>query len=107
MNFKNLLKKISKELTFSNLDKVLNTINTSFTKFSSGMNQINKGVDNFLEALSDDYKKSDRQKKSRAVKDGENIKILFGNSTTKIWSDSNSSNDVKIWSDKKSKEKLF
>lgn len=91
MNFKKFL---LDNFTFENLDKCLNSIDKAFTTFSKGVDQFNKGVDNFLEALSDDYKKSDRQKKSRAVKDRENIKTLFGNSTTKIWSDEKSKKNL-------------
>jgi len=98
MNFKNLLKKISNELNFSNLDKVLNTINTSFAKFSNIMNQLDKGVNDFTRELKFDLAQDQNNLKREKI----NSKHL-----KKLWGDSNSSNDVKIWSDKKSKEKLF
>jgi len=92
MNFKKLLKKFN----LKNLDKALNKMEKIFTAFSNGLNSFNKGMDDMMDQLSSDFKKSDRRKKSRAIKDRENLDKIFG-----------SKSNVKIWSDKKSKESLF
>jgi len=102
----NIKKFLLDNLTFQNVNKVLNSIEKAFTAFSKGMNQFSKGMDDMMDQLSSEYKQSDRRRKSRAIKDRESLDKIFSNkSNVKIWGDSNSSN-VKIWSDK-SKNNLF
>jgi len=99
MNFKNLLKKISKELTFDNLDKVLLKMEHSFASFQNAMDQFDKGLNDFTRELNFNLDAQDQNRSKRQKTNSKHLK--------KIWGDSNSSNDVKIWSDKKSHEKLF
>jgi len=92
----NIKKFLLDNFTFENLNKALNKIEKGFTAFSNVMNQFSKGMDDMMDQLSSEYKKSDRRKKSRAIKDRENLDKIFG-----------SKSNVKIWSDKKNNETLF
>lgn len=85
MNFKLILKKIEKNLTFKNFDKCMNT-------FDNGLKSFNRGIDDMLKELSSDVKDSNERANSEAKKNNDNI--------NKIW---NSKSNVKLWSDRKTK----
>ena len=86
MNFKLILEKIGKQITFENLDKCFKT-------FDSGLRAFNKGMDDMLKELSSDVKESNERTEFEAKKNKENLSKFF----------SSSKSNVKLWSDRKIK----
>ena len=84
MNFKLILEKIGKQITFDNLDRC-------FKHFDNGLNAFNKGMNDMLKELSSDVKESNERAEFEAKKNKENLSKLFGSSNynVKIWSDRN------------------
>lgn len=68
-----------KKFNLTNLDKALLKLEKGFTTFQKGMNQFSKSMDDMMDELSSDFKKSDRRRKSRAIKDRENLDKIWGN----------------------------
>ena len=81
MNFKLILEKIGKEITFKNMDKC-------FKEFDKGMSAFNKCMNDLFSELSSDIENNNERSKSEAAKNQRNLDILWGSSksNTKLWS---------------------
>ena len=82
MNFKSILEKIGKEITFKNMDKF-------FKEFDKGMSVFNKCMNDMLKELSSDVKESNTRSKDRERQNQKHLDKIWGSSksNTKIWSD--------------------
>ena len=80
MNFKSILEKIGKEITFKNMDKL-------FKEFDKGMITFNKGMNDMLKELSLDAKESNTRSNDRERQNKKHLASIWGSkSNTKIWS---------------------
>ena len=82
MNFKSILEKIGKEITFKNMDKL-------FKEFDKGMSVFNKCMNDMLSELSLDIERSNERSKAETAKNQRNLDKIWGSSksNTKLWSD--------------------